>query len=98
MSFFSCLTNKGLRFTLIVIDDKCRLKEGDNMKQKISITGMNCEHCVKRIEEGLDEVEGIEKVKVKLKKGEAKVVFDESKLTPEEIVSHIKEIGFEANL
>lgn len=68
------------------------------MKQKINITGMNCEHCVKRIEDGLHEVEGIEKVKVKLKKGEAKVSFDESKLTSEAIVSKIKDIGFEASL
>lgn len=43
------------------------------MKKEIKIDGMHCEHCVARIEKALSSVSGVDKVKVNLKKGLAKV-------------------------
>lgn len=43
------------------------------MKKEIKIDGMHCEHCVARIEAALSAVSGVDKVKVNLKKGLAKL-------------------------
>ncbi|MGO3732811.1 MAG: copper chaperone CopZ [Vagococcus sp.] len=68
------------------------------MKQVIKIDGMNCEHCVARVEKGLEELPGIEKIKIKLKKGEGKIKFDETIVSLENIFDKIKEIGYDASI
>lgn len=44
-------------------------------KIKLNVSGMNCNHCVNRVETALNELEGVEKVKVNLKKGTAQVKY-----------------------
>lgn len=68
------------------------------MKQVIKIDDMNCEHCVARVEKGLEELPGIEKIKIKLKKGEGKIKFDETIVSLENIFDKIKEIGYDASI
>ena len=43
------------------------------MKKEITIDGMHCEHCAAKVESALAALEGVEKVKVKLAKGIAKI-------------------------
>ncbi|MFZ4356495.1 cation transporter, partial [Enterococcus gallinarum] len=38
------------------------------MKQQFSIEGMSCNHCVARVEEAVSALDGVQKVKVNLKK------------------------------
>lgn len=60
----------------------------------IKIKGMSCQHCVKAVTKALDEIDGIEAVKVDLDKGEA--TFDEVKPIAQELLQErIKKAGFE---
>ncbi|MDR1013907.1 MAG: heavy-metal-associated domain-containing protein [Coriobacteriales bacterium] len=42
-------------------------------KTLLKVEGMSCEHCVAAVTEALEALPGVEKVKVSLGKGEAKV-------------------------
>ncbi|MDC3417013.1 copper chaperone CopZ [Aquibacillus salsiterrae] len=65
-------------------------------KITLSITGMSCNHCVNKVENALNEQDGVEKVKVNLKKGTAVVKFDESKQTLDQLTAAVSEVGYEA--
>ncbi len=67
------------------------------MKQKFAITGLNCEHCVARVEKAVSELPGVQKVKVHLKKSNGVVKFDESLVTSEAIVKKVQETGYDAS-
>ncbi|MGX7025980.1 copper chaperone CopZ [Vagococcus hydrophili] len=66
-------------------------------KQKIKIDGMSCGHCVGKIEKAVNELEGVEKIKVKLKEAEAKIKFDETKIPLDKVMEVITELGYEAS-
>ena len=60
----------------------------------IKIKGMSCNHCVMAVTKALNEIEGIENVKVDLAKGEAD--FDEVRPVDMNIVRKaIKKAGYE---
>lgn len=67
------------------------------MKQKIKIDGMNCDHCVAKVEKAVSELDGVEKIKVKLKDAEAKIKFDETKVPLDKVLTVITELGYEAS-
>ncbi len=46
------------------------------MKKEIKIDGMHCDHCVARVDSALSALDGVNKVKVNLKKGIAKIECD----------------------
>ncbi|TLG79621.1 copper chaperone CopZ [Vagococcus zengguangii] len=68
------------------------------MKQVINIEGMSCNHCVARVEEALAPLEGMKKVKVNLKKGQAVVKYDEQLLNETTLVSTVNDLGFKASV
>lgn len=68
------------------------------MKQNFSIKGMSCEHCVARVEKGIKELPGIQKVKIQLKKNAGTVKFDESQISGAQIAEKINEVGYEAEV
>ncbi|MGX6961288.1 copper chaperone CopZ [Vagococcus xieshaowenii] len=68
------------------------------MKQKYTINGMSCAHCVSRIEEAVSSLDGVKKIKINLKKAEAIVKFDEQCVTDEVIISTIHQLGFTASI
>lgn len=68
------------------------------MKETFSITGMSCQHCVKRVEDGLNTLPGIQKVKINLKKESGTVKFDEEKTSVEEIRQNIIATGYGAEV
>lgn len=60
----------------------------------IKIKGMSCNHCVMAVTRALNEIEGIENVKVDLAKGEAD--FDEVKPVDMDLVRKaIRKAGYE---
>ena len=68
------------------------------MKQVINIQGMSCDHCVARVEEALNQLDGMKKVKVNLKKGQAVVKYDEQVLNEETLLSTVNDLGFKASI
>ncbi|KRG12918.1 copper ion binding protein [Lederbergia galactosidilytica] len=65
-------------------------------KTTLKIKGMSCAHCVKKIETALLDLNGVVVAKVNLKKEIAKVKYDGSALTLEDLTATVKEAGYEA--
>ena len=65
-------------------------------KTKLKISGMSCQHCVKTVKDALTTLEGVQRAKVNLRKGEATVRFDASRTTIANLTEAIIEAGFEA--
>ncbi|AYW48214.1 copper-binding protein [Tetragenococcus osmophilus] len=66
------------------------------MKQKFSIEGMSCDHCVARIEKAVNELPGIQKVNVHLKRKNGVVKFDDTQVDSNQIVGKISDTGYTA--
>jgi copper chaperone len=65
----------------------------DTMKT-IKIKGMSCSHCVKAVTAALQAVDGVDRVKVSLEKGEA--TFDEMKPVDMSVIKeNIRKAGFD---
>ena len=65
-------------------------------KTKLKISGMSCQHCVKTVKDALTALEGVQRAKVNLRKGEAIVHFDADRTTTLNLTEAITEAGFEA--
>jgi copper ion binding protein len=61
----------------------------------LKVDGMSCNHCVMSVTKALEEVEGVKKAKVDLKKGTAQVKGEEG-ISNDTLISAVKEAGFEA--
>ncbi|WP_287471462.1 MULTISPECIES: cation transporter [Exiguobacterium] len=64
-------------------------------KTILTIKGMSCAHCVNKVESALEGLNGIESAKVNLKKGIAKVKYDETRLGVNEFKEVVGEVGYE---
>jgi copper ion binding protein len=73
-------------------------RKGEKMSEKtvLKVEGMSCQHCVSAVTEALDSLPGVEKVKVDLKKGEAKVKHA-ADVTLQTLKDAVTEAGFIAN-
>lgn len=63
-------------------------------KQTFTIEGMSCAHCVAKVEGAINELPGIEKVKINLKKGRGVVKFDEGKTSSSAIATAATNVGY----
>ena len=63
-------------------------------KTTIKVSGMSCEHCVKRVTAALEALPGIKEVQVDLKSGLATFEKPEA-LSLEEIARAIEEAGYQ---
>ena len=63
------------------------------VKKVINIEGMHCDHCVKKVTEALESIEGVSKVKVNLAKKEA-IITSEKEIDDQVINAKIDELGF----
>lgn len=66
-----------------------------NQELKLTIGGMHCGACVRRVTAALQKVEGVDVKSVEV--GSAAVVFDADKTPKEEIVDAVNKIGFAAH-
>lgn len=64
------------------------------MKQNFSIKGMSCNHCVAKVEDSINQLPGIQKVKINLKKESGTVKFDESLVDAQKIATKVTETGY----
>lgn len=63
---------------------------------KLSIEGMHCGACVRRVTNALAEVKGVHVDSVEV--GSASVAFDPEGVSPEQITAAIDRIGFTARI
>ena len=64
------------------------------MEKELKISGMSCEHCVKRVLNAVESVDGTSEVTVDLEKGTAK--FKMTKDVTNVVIEKIKDAGYEA--
>jgi copper chaperone/Cu+-exporting ATPase len=69
---------------------------GMGNKAKLSIEGMHCDACVRRVTNALNGVEGVRVESVEV--GSANVVFDAAIVAPEQIAAAVDRIGFTAHI
>lgn len=67
-------------------------------KVKLNILGMTCNNCLNRVETALTELEGVEKVKLNLKKGTASVKFDQTIQAIDSLTKAVDQAGYQAEL
>jgi copper chaperone CopZ len=67
------------------------------MKLGLTIEGMHCGSCVRRVTLALQKVDGVEAGTVQVEIGSAAVDYDAEKATPQEIVDAVNGIGFTAH-
>ena len=64
------------------------------MEKELKVSGMSCEHCVKRVKTAVESVEGVNSASVDLNSGTVK--FSAEKDVAKEVIDKIKEAGYEA--
>ncbi|WHZ01711.1 heavy metal translocating P-type ATPase [Neobacillus sp. YX16] len=67
-------------------------------KAEFDITGMTCAACSTRIEKGLNKLDGVVKANVNLALEKATVEYNESVLTPSDIINKVEKLGYGARL
>jgi len=63
-------------------------------KIKIKIEGMTCGHCENAVQDAVRKLPGVKNIKANKDKKEAAVEYDSSLVTQEQIISVIKETGY----
>ncbi len=65
----------------------------NKQSETLKIEGMSCNHCVSSVNKALSSTEGVEVKNVEI--GKAEVSYDADKVTHEQLVEAIEDIGFE---
>ncbi len=63
-------------------------------KKIFRVDGMHCPNCAMRIEGLEDDVDGIRVVRASYPKASVVIEFDESKVSPSQIIAKVKEMGY----
>ncbi|AWE07240.1 copper resistance protein CopZ [Lysinibacillus sp. 2017] len=61
----------------------------------LNVQGMSCGHCVKAVESGVNELQGINEVSVNLEDAKVTVAFNEAQVSVEAIKEAIEEQGYD---
>ncbi len=72
------------------------VKKMAKSKATLKIDGMSCEHCVKTVTKALEELDGVKKARVNLKRGLADVTYDSDKIGVDGLIAVVVEAGYEA--
>lgn len=62
----------------------------------LKITGMHCNGCANNITQLLQSLEGVENTSVSLSAGIANIRFDETQISPAQLIEAIEDAGFDA--
>jgi copper ion binding protein len=63
-------------------------------KTTFRVPGMSCPNCVMRIEALEDELDGVLQVRASYQKARVDVEFDETRISPAQIVSALTSLGY----
>lgn len=66
------------------------------MEQTIKVSGMTCMHCVKAVENIINEVNGVKQVDVSLENANAHIQFEN--VAVEDIIAALNETQYKASL
>lgn len=61
---------------------------------KFQLEPLTCPSCIKKIEGKVGKIEGVEEVKVLFNSSKVKAVYDDSKISPEEMKEVIEKLGY----
>jgi copper chaperone CopZ len=78
-----------------------RAAAGDEAATTVStfaVQGMTCGGCEVGVKMKVKKLAGVESVDASHKEGTARVVYDPSRVTPEQIIAAIEELGYKAEL
>ena len=76
-----------------------RLKGGTHMREEVyDISGMHCAACSASVEKVTRRLPGVERSDVNLVAERMTIVYDETQVTPEQIVAKVEKAGFGAKL
>ncbi len=64
------------------------------MKAELGVTGMTCEHCVRRVTQALQNLPGVTQVKVSLAEAAADFVYDPAQIGIAEVTKAIEAAGY----
>ena len=67
-------------------------------KTDLNIIGMHCASCATLINKALSKIEGVSEANVNYATAKARVVFDENKLTEEDLIMAVKKKGYNASI
>jgi copper chaperone len=65
---------------------------------RLKIQGMTCGHCVDAVESALRGRGGVRNATVHLEEGAAEVEYDETAVSPEQLVEVVEEEGYSAGI
>lgn len=66
------------------------------MKKAVyQLESLTCPSCMKKIETALEEIAGVQSVKIFFNSGKVRTEFDEEKVSADAIASLIKKLGYE---
>ncbi|MGH2838493.1 MAG: heavy-metal-associated domain-containing protein [Thermoleophilaceae bacterium] len=65
-------------------------------RAKLKVDGMHCGSCALSVDDRLEEIAGVEKSATSFRRGQAKVHFDERRITVEALVEAVSELGYHA--
>ena len=79
--------------------EECPLPQPPGMKTStFGVMGMTCASCVGTVEGAIKELPGVKDVSVNLTTERARVVYDPSKVTPEQIAKAVEDAGYHVAL
>ena len=64
--------------------------------ETIRVEGMSCGHCEIAVQDAVRKLPGVKKAKANQRKKQAIVKYDETQVNTEQIISAIKESGYDA--
>lgn len=64
------------------------------VRQTFRVSNLHCSACVMRLEGIEDELEGVREVKVSLAKQQAKIEYDESRVSEEQVRTAFEKAGY----
>lgn len=68
------------------------------IKKTFKVPDMSCTNCAMKLESIEDTLAGVQEINASYHKLEMVVVYDETKLSDEQIIAAVKKKGYQANL
>lgn len=65
------------------------------MRAILKIDGMHCGACALHVDDALEELDGVRRSKTSYARGRAKVDYDETRVTPEDLQRAVTQLGYE---
>lgn len=86
---------------LAAVGGVARAAAGDEAATSAStfkVEGMTCGGCEAGVKAKVKKLAGVESVEASYKEGTARVVYDPAKITPQQIIAAIEQLGYKAEL